>query len=80
MRKKLGKKARQGQSPAPTQPAAEQPVVRVKRKELELLEEKIDECMVLARQTDAEGLAGVVKLLRRARNEVVWKGGQTGIA
>jgi hypothetical protein len=42
------------------------------------LEEKIDERMMLARETDAEGLDGVVKLLRRARNEVVWRSGEQG--
>ena len=43
---------------------------------LEKLEEQIDGCLSLARQMDRDGLAGVIGLLRRARNEVVWKLGQ----
>jgi hypothetical protein len=43
---------------------------------LEKLEESIDDCLWQARDLDAEGLASVVQLLRRARNEVVWKLGQ----
>jgi hypothetical protein len=42
---------------------------------LEALEERIDGCMDLARDLDREGLAGVISLLRRARNEVVWRMG-----
>jgi hypothetical protein len=41
------------------------------------LEEQIDECLTLARGLDREGLASVIVLLRRARNEVVWKTGET---
>jgi hypothetical protein len=40
---------------------------------LELLEERIDECLASAKTMDREGLDPVIKLLRRARNEVVWK-------
>jgi hypothetical protein len=40
------------------------------------LEEAIDECLMLARATDREGLEVVIDLLRRARNQVVWKMGQ----
>ena len=43
---------------------------------LELLEEQIDECLVLAKEVDRDGLASVIALLRRARNEVVWKMGE----
>jgi hypothetical protein len=32
--------------------------------------------MDLARDLDREGLAGVIGLLRRARNEVVWRMGE----
>jgi hypothetical protein len=42
---------------------------------LEVLEEQIDECLSLAKRLDREGLDDVIKLLRRARNEVVWKMG-----
>jgi hypothetical protein len=43
---------------------------------LEVLEEQIDECLLAARTLDREGLESVINLLRRARNEVVWKLGQ----
>jgi hypothetical protein len=43
---------------------------------LELLEEQIDDCLILAKHLDREGLDSVIKLLRRARNEVDWKVGQ----
>ena len=43
---------------------------------LEALEEMIDECLTLAKTQDREGLQDVIGLLRRARNEVVWKLGQ----
>ena len=42
---------------------------------LESLEEQIDECLTLAKNLDREGLSSVINLLRRARNEVVWKMG-----
>lgn len=43
---------------------------------LEVLEGQIDDALTLARLLDREGLASVIKLLHRARNEVVWKLGQ----
>jgi hypothetical protein len=43
---------------------------------LEALEHQIDECLILARYTDRDGLTDVIDLLRRARNKVVWKLGQ----
>jgi hypothetical protein len=43
---------------------------------LESLEEHIDECLSLAKNLDREGLSSVINLLRRARNEVVWKIGE----
>ena len=42
----------------------------------ELLEEKVDDCLTLARIHDREGLDEVIRLLRRARNQVVWKIGE----
>jgi macrodomain Ter protein organizer (MatP/YcbG family) len=42
----------------------------------EQLEEQIDDCLTLAKNLDREGLESVIHLLRRARNEVVWKLGQ----
>jgi hypothetical protein len=40
------------------------------------LEEHIDEALTIAKMIDREGLQDVISLLRRARNEVVWKQGQ----
>lgn len=42
---------------------------------MESLEEAIDDCLTLARTLDREGLATVIKHLRAARNEVVWRMG-----
>ncbi|MEI7688029.1 MAG: hypothetical protein WCL32_23730 [Planctomycetota bacterium] len=47
-----------------------------KPKSLEMLEAQIDDALTLARLLDRDGLASVIKLLHRARNEVVWKIGQ----
>jgi hypothetical protein len=43
---------------------------------LEALEEQIDDCLSHAKHLDRQGLAEVIRLLHRARNEVVWKMGQ----
>ncbi len=43
---------------------------------LEHFEESIDESLTLAKNLDRDGLASVISLLRRARNEVVWKLGE----
>jgi hypothetical protein len=43
---------------------------------LEQLEEQIDECLTAAKVLDREGLEHVIRLLRQARNEVVWRLGQ----
>jgi hypothetical protein len=75
LRKKLrkrGRKAAADGTPTAT-PAA---TVRVSRANLELLEERIDDCMSMARALDREGLDKVARLLRAARNEVVWRQGQ----
>jgi hypothetical protein len=40
------------------------------------LEEAIDDCLMMAKATDKEGLEVVIDLLRRARNQVVWKMGE----
>ena len=47
-----------------------------KLKDLDRLEEQIDDCLNLAKNLDRDGLATVITLLRRARNEVVWKLGR----
>jgi hypothetical protein len=46
------------------------------RRGLEHLEEQIDECLTVGKRLDREGLNDVLVLLRRARNEVVWKLGR----
>jgi hypothetical protein len=43
------------------------------RNNLETLEEQIDNCLLMARNMDPEGLADVIRHLRFARNEVVLK-------
>jgi hypothetical protein len=43
---------------------------------LETLEELIDDCMVVAKGLDRDGLDHVIRLLRHARNGIVWKMGQ----
>ena len=45
-------------------------------KNLAILEERIDDCLILARGLADERLASVISQLRRARNEVVWQIGQ----
>jgi hypothetical protein len=47
-----------------------------KTHKLEALEEQIDDCLSHAKHLDREGLGEVIRLLHRARNEVVWKMGQ----
>src|SRR5262249_35341329 len=48
-------------------------LVRIPRSGLESLEERIDDSLILARSLGATGLEDIIKLLRRARNEVVLK-------
>jgi hypothetical protein len=43
---------------------------------LEALEEHIDDSLTMAKNLDRTGLGGVITLLRRARNQVVWKLGE----
>ncbi|HEV3260258.1 MAG TPA: hypothetical protein VG013_25605 [Gemmataceae bacterium] len=40
------------------------------------LEESIDKSLSIAKKLNRQGLEGVIRLLRRARNEVVWEMGQ----
>ena len=69
-RKKPGRPKKEGRPAEPT--SAPRSAVRG----LESLEEQIDECLTLAKNLDREGLSSVINLLRRARNEVVWKLGE----
>jgi hypothetical protein len=70
----LRRMIREGKLPA----AISSPVGRPRSagRYLETLEEQIDECLLLARNQDPEGLRSVIQLLRRARDEVVWKLGE----
>jgi hypothetical protein len=70
----LRKKRREGTAAQSARPA--RAIARTANSELETLEEHIDEGLTLAKNIDREGLASVIALLRRARNEVVWKMGQ----
>jgi hypothetical protein len=77
MRKKLRKRG--GRPPKAEQPvgfAGEVARTKVSPRGLEALEEQIDECLDAAKRLDREGLQEVIGLLRRARNSVVWLGGQ----
>jgi hypothetical protein len=66
-------------APQPAAPAVSRtPPAQAARagNDLETLEVRIDECLSLARQMDAEGLEEVIAHLRRARNGVVWRLGE----
>ena len=78
LRKQGAKKGRPRKEAQPTvdgQPAAA-PVRRPAARGLDSLEERIDDCLTLARSLDREGLEAVIRLLRRARNGVVVQQGQ----
>ena len=79
LRKQGAKKGRPRKEAQPTvegQPAAVAPIRRVPIRGLESLEERIDDCLTLARSLDREGLEAVIRLLRRARNGVVVQQGR----
>lgn len=57
--------------------SAPTPAPRPAPKGMEGLEESIDDCLSMAKHMDREGLAHIIKHLRAARNEVVWKMGQS---
>jgi hypothetical protein len=67
-------KARRGRPPGSVTMAAA--AIPTGKPRLETLEEQIDDCMVIAKGLDREGLDHVIRLLRHARNAVVWKMGQ----
>jgi hypothetical protein len=54
----------------------EMPLRRTSSNGLEALEEHIDDSLTLAKNLDRSGLAEVIVLLRKARNQVVWKLGE----
>jgi hypothetical protein len=72
-KKKLGRPKtveQEGAVPAVSTPAKP---VKIAPKGLEALEEQIDDCLTAAKKLDREGLDDVIRLLRNARNAVVWK-------
>ncbi len=76
-RKKVARRAEEAKPYAPTS----QPAIPVARKatgttKLDDLELQIDECLILAKHVDRQGLETVIQHLRLARNQVVWKIGQ----
>lgn len=79
LRKKMrvkGAKKRAAATESAALPRKETPTRKIAAHTLETLEEQIDECLTLARNLDPEGLEDVIRLLRRARNKVVWQLGQ----
>lgn len=76
-RKKPGRPKKDSQSAPPADTAVgATSTVRKAVRGLDSLEEQIDECLSMAKHLDRDGLADVIMLLRRARNEVVWKMGE----
>lgn len=47
------------------------PALQIPAAKLEGLEQQIDDCIVLAKGLDREGLENVIRSLRRARNEII---------
>ena len=80
LRKKLGAKRgrprKEAQPNNAVQPAEVAPIRRVPLRGLEAVEERIDNCLTLARSLDRDGLEAVIHLLRKARHGVVVKQGQ----
>jgi hypothetical protein len=76
-RKKVAKGSMEPQANTPLA-VAPAPVARkaTGSGKLEGLEFQIDECLILAKELDREGLQDIIGLLRRARNAVVWMIGQ----
>jgi hypothetical protein len=74
-RKRRAAKAQNGQhhAAAATHPLGKHAKTAHK---LDVLEEQIDDCLSLAKHLDREGLGEIIRLLRHARNKVVWTMGQ----
>ena len=60
----------------PPAAASEPPSAPTGPSDLELLEASIDDCMMLAKHLDRQGLEHVIHHLRLARNEIVLKQGE----
>jgi len=72
-RKKRRKAKKVEQDGAVTAVSTPPKPTRIAPKGLEALEEMIDDCLTVAKRMDREGLDDVIRLLRNARNAVVWK-------
>jgi hypothetical protein len=72
-RKKLGRPKKVEQDGAVQAASTPPKPTRIAPKGLEALEEMIDDCLTVAKHMDREGLDDVIRLLRNARNAVVWK-------
>jgi hypothetical protein len=70
------KRAATAQAAAAPQAASPAVTTAAKGSKLAQLEERIDDCLSMAKYMDAEGLQYVINHLRRARNLVVWKQGE----
>jgi hypothetical protein len=70
-RKRRAAKTENGQ---PQAAAATHPLAKPAKTahKLEALEEQIDDCLSMAKHLDRDGLGEIIKLLRHARNKVVW--------
>ena len=76
LRKKTRSGGRKSKADEPANGAGETlAAVKPKVKGLDMLEIQIDECLTMARNIDRDALQEVIRLLRRARNEIVWKSG-----
>jgi hypothetical protein len=75
LRKKAGKRGRRKSQELPAQEAATKMKTRLSPARMEELEQQIDEVLHLAKHTDREGLAQVIRHLRAARNLVVMEVG-----
>ena len=73
-RKKPGKKKARGRGAVVA--VLQNPALAFGTNRFEQLEEQIDDCLTTARNLDRGALHSVIGLLRKARNEVVWKLGQ----
>jgi hypothetical protein len=72
-RKKIGRPKTVEQDGAVQAVSTPPKPTRIAPKGLEALEEMIDDCLTVAKRMDREGLDDVIRLLRNARNAVVWK-------
>jgi len=72
-RKKLGRPKKVERDGAVSAGSTPPKPTRIAPNRLEALEEMIDDCLTVAKHMDREGLDDVIRLLRNARNAVVWK-------